>query len=97
MCAIEDGDYRRDKIDFWDSVYGFNMRVIKDIALTEPLVSPPGCGGWLASCMGGTTELITDERVASLMRDYASLNPFHTVFVFAALYIFCCSFIIVCQ
>ena len=26
------------KIDFWDSVYGFNMRVIKDIALSEPLV-----------------------------------------------------------
>jgi protein arginine N-methyltransferase 1 len=37
-CAIEDGDYRRDKIDFWGNVYGFNMNCIKDIALTEPLV-----------------------------------------------------------
>jgi type I protein arginine methyltransferase len=26
------------QIDFWDNVYGFNMRVIKDIAITEPLV-----------------------------------------------------------
>ncbi len=26
------------KIDFWDNVYGFNMSVIKEIALTEPLV-----------------------------------------------------------
>ena len=26
------------QIDFWDSVYGFSMKVIKDIALSEPLV-----------------------------------------------------------
>lgn len=26
------------QIDFWDDVYGFNMKVIKDIAITEPLV-----------------------------------------------------------
>lgn len=26
------------QIDFWDSVYGFDMKVIKNIALTEPLV-----------------------------------------------------------
>jgi hypothetical protein len=29
ICAIEDGEYKSDKIDFWDSVYGFNMKVIK--------------------------------------------------------------------
>eukprot|EP01041_Mallomonas_annulata_P008653 gene8653-17851_t len=38
MCAIEDSDYKKEKIDFWDDVYGFNMKVIKDIALSEPLV-----------------------------------------------------------
>lgn len=38
ICAIEDSDYKKEKIDFWDNVYGFNMRVIKDIALSEPLV-----------------------------------------------------------
>lgn len=38
MTAIEDGEYRREKIDFWDSVYGFDMRVIKALALAEPLV-----------------------------------------------------------
>jgi hypothetical protein len=26
------------KIEFWDNVYGFNMGIIKDIALAEPLV-----------------------------------------------------------
>ena len=27
VCAIEDGEYRSEKIDFWGSVYGFNMQV----------------------------------------------------------------------
>ena len=31
MCAIEDGDYKNEKIEFWDNVYGFNMSVIKDM------------------------------------------------------------------
>lgn len=26
------------QISFWENVYGFDMKVIKDIALTEPLV-----------------------------------------------------------
>lgn len=38
ICAIEDRDYRHDKIDFWDNVYGFNFKCIKTIALAEPLV-----------------------------------------------------------
>jgi protein arginine N-methyltransferase 1 len=38
VTAIEDGQYRQDKIDFWDNVYGFNMKTIKDIAICEPLV-----------------------------------------------------------
>eukprot|EP00622_Pseudochattonella_farcimen_P001971 FR736806.1.p1 GENE.FR736806.1~~FR736806.1.p1 ORF type:complete len:293 (+),score=48.43 FR736806.1:39-881(+) len=38
LCAIEDADYKAEKIDFWDSVYGFDMSVIKEIAITEPLV-----------------------------------------------------------
>jgi protein arginine N-methyltransferase 1 len=38
LCAIEDAEYRADKIDFWDSVYGFNMSCIKNTALIEPLV-----------------------------------------------------------
>ncbi|KAI8810420.1 S-adenosyl-L-methionine-dependent methyltransferase [Cladochytrium replicatum] len=38
MAAIEDGDYKDEKIGFWDSVYGFNMSHIKTLALREPLV-----------------------------------------------------------
>lgn len=38
LCAIEDAEYREDKINFWDNVYGFDMSCIKNMALTEPLV-----------------------------------------------------------
>lgn len=38
VCGIEDAEYRQDKIDFWDSVYGFDMSCIKKLAITEPLV-----------------------------------------------------------
>merc|ERR1711991_530101 len=38
ICAIEDGDYKDEKINFWENVYGFDMSCIKDIALSEPLV-----------------------------------------------------------
>ena len=38
VAAIEDGEYRQEKIDFWDNVYGFDMKVIKSLAMSEPLV-----------------------------------------------------------
>jgi len=38
LCGIEDEEYRHDKIDYWDSVYGFKMSCIKKLALVEPLV-----------------------------------------------------------
>lgn len=36
--AIEDGDYKSEKLNFWDNVYGFDMSCIKEIAKVEPLV-----------------------------------------------------------
>lgn len=38
MAAIEDGEYKEEKIGFWDNVYGFDMTCIKRDALAEPLV-----------------------------------------------------------
>jgi len=38
LTAIEDADYKEDKINFWDNVYGFNMAAIKKLAMQEPLV-----------------------------------------------------------
>jgi protein arginine N-methyltransferase 1 len=38
LAAIEDGQVKRDRIDFWGNVYGFDMTPIKEIALKEPVV-----------------------------------------------------------
>jgi len=38
IMGIEDAEYKEDKINFWDNVYGFNMSCIKKQALQEPLV-----------------------------------------------------------
>lgn len=40
MCitAIEDAQYKEEKIHFWDNVYGFDMSCIRDWAMREPLV-----------------------------------------------------------
>jgi len=38
LVAIEDADYKEDKINFWDNVQGFDMSCIKKVAIQEPLV-----------------------------------------------------------
>ncbi|KAG6555892.1 hypothetical protein Mapa_002534 [Marchantia paleacea] len=38
LTAIEDADYKNEKIDFWNSVYGFDMSCIRKQAMLEPLV-----------------------------------------------------------
>ena len=38
VCAIEDGEYRERKLQFWDNVFGFDMSAIKALAQLEPLV-----------------------------------------------------------
>ncbi|CAN7032907.1 unnamed protein product [Brassica rapa subsp. trilocularis] len=38
LTAIEDSEYKEDKIEFWNSVYGFDMSCIKKKAMMEPLV-----------------------------------------------------------
>ncbi|GKA75947.1 probable protein arginine N-methyltransferase 1.2 [Tanacetum coccineum] len=38
LTAIEDSEYKDDKIEFWKNVYGFDMSCIRKQAMTEPLV-----------------------------------------------------------
>ncbi|XP_060188432.1 probable protein arginine N-methyltransferase 1 [Lycium barbarum] len=38
LTAIEDADYKDEKIEFWNSVYGFDMSCIRKQAIMEPLV-----------------------------------------------------------
>merc|ERR1719319_1559150 len=36
VSAIEDRQYKEDKINFWDNVYGFDMSCIRNVAVHEP-------------------------------------------------------------
>jgi len=38
VTAIEDRQYKDEKINWWDSVYGFDMTPIRKVAISEPLV-----------------------------------------------------------
>ncbi|KAJ1736192.1 Nuclear SAM-dependent mono-and asymmetric methyltransferase [Coemansia sp. BCRC 34490] len=38
ISSIEDGEYKEEKLNFWDDVYGFKMTCIKESAMHEPLV-----------------------------------------------------------
>jgi protein arginine N-methyltransferase 1 len=38
ITAIEDRQYKDEKINWWDEVYGFNMSLIRKVAISEPLV-----------------------------------------------------------
>lgn len=38
LTAIEDANVRRERFDYWDDVYGFDMSPIKEIAIKEPVV-----------------------------------------------------------
>nr|XP_043623775.1 protein arginine N-methyltransferase 1.1 [Erigeron canadensis] len=38
LTAIEDAEYKDDKIEFWNNVYGFDMSCIRKQSIMEPLV-----------------------------------------------------------
>lgn len=38
VTGIEDRQYKDDKINWWDDVYGFDMSAIRKVAISEPLV-----------------------------------------------------------
>ena len=38
LAGIEDKNYKHRKINSWNNIYGFNMKCIKEAAITEPLI-----------------------------------------------------------
>jgi len=38
FSAVEDRKYKEQKVDFWDNVYGFDMSIMKEIVVKEPLI-----------------------------------------------------------
>ncbi|KAF0913264.1 hypothetical protein E2562_020414 [Oryza meyeriana var. granulata] len=50
LTAIEDAEYKEDKIEFWNNVYGFDMRCIKKQAMMEPLVDTVDANQIVTNC-----------------------------------------------
>ena len=69
--AIEDEEYRKKKIDFWDNVYGFHYSSIKNWALVEPLVETCPTDGFL------TDEYIMADYDLKTVTIQDSLAPSH--------------------
>lgn len=72
ITAIEDAEYKEDKINFWDSVYGFDMSCIKKMALQEPLVDVVGA----KQVMATACPLITIDISKITIKDLDFTVPF---------------------
>lgn len=82
LCAIEDAQYKAEKIDFWDNVYGLNMSCIKSVALTEPLVDTVDpeqvmtnvCAAFPIDCSTVTVEelsFVVPFKLTAIRNDYS--------------------------
>jgi protein arginine N-methyltransferase 1 len=73
VCAIEDRQYKDDKINWWDDVYGFDMSCIRKVAISEPLVDVVDPKQVVtSSCVVKDVDLYTVK-----VEDLAFTNPFH--------------------
>lgn len=73
ICAIEDRDYKDDKVNWWSNVYGFDMSCIRDIALNEPLVDVVD-----AKQIVSNTCLIKEIDITKMKaEDLSFSSPFH--------------------
>jgi len=75
LTAIEDAEYKEDKINFWDNVYGFDMSCIKGIAMQEPLVDIVDPNQVIA----GTCPLLTIDINTVKESDLSFKVPFRLV------------------
>ncbi|KZT11010.1 S-adenosyl-L-methionine-dependent methyltransferase [Laetiporus sulphureus 93-53] len=72
LSAIEDSEYKEEKINFWDNVYGFDYSCIKDIALREPLVDTVDAKAIVTNnCMIKHIDLLTAKK-----EDLTFTSPF---------------------
>jgi len=72
ICAIEDAEYKDDKINFWDNVFGFNMSCIKKAAIQEPLVDTVES----KQIMTGSYKLLTIDINTAKVSDLTFKVPF---------------------
>ena len=62
ILAIEDREYKDDKVNWWNNVYGVDMSCIRDVALTEPLVD---CVN--AKSIVTNSSLVKDETIMCML------------------------------
>lgn len=72
MAGIEDGEYKDEKIGFWDNVYGFDYSPLKKTALTEPLVDTVE----IKAVVTDPTAVLTLDLYTCTVADLAFSSPF---------------------
>jgi protein arginine N-methyltransferase 1 len=72
FAGIEDGDYKDEKIGFWDNVYGFDYTPLKETALSEPLVDTVE----LKTVVTDPTSVLTLDLYTCTTADLAFNVPF---------------------
>ncbi|KAH7280658.1 hypothetical protein KP509_36G007700 [Ceratopteris richardii] len=75
LTAIEDADYKLDKIDFWKNVYGFDMSCVRKQAMLEPLVDTVDQNQIVTNCQ--LLKTMDIEKMDS--RDVSFSAPFKLV------------------
>lgn len=73
FAGIEDGDYKEEKIGFWDNVYGFDYTAMKKTALSEPLVDTVD----IKTVVTDPTAVLTLDLYTCTVADLAFETPFN--------------------
>lgn len=64
LSAIEDHEYKNEKVNWWDNVYGFDMSCVKEMVVVEPLVD-----------VVNPNQVVTDYCPAYVSHDADALRP----------------------
>lgn len=75
LTAIEDAEYKEDKIEFWNNVYGFDMSCIRKQSMMEPLVDTVDQNQIVTNC-----QLLKTMNISKMTAGDASFTaPFKLV------------------
>ena len=76
LTGIEDRQYKDDKINWWDDVYGFDMSSIRKVAVSEPLVDSVD-----HKCLVTNNCLIKEIDIQTVKKEEIPFtSPFHLQF-----------------
>jgi protein arginine N-methyltransferase 1 len=81
VAAIEDGDYKDEKIGYWSSVYGFDYSCVKRCVMEEPIVDTVDSNAvattsWcildldLATCKASDLDFVAPYRINMRRKDF---------------------------